>query len=64
MSTATKNEIFASNLSASGYSDYNEILTILNKLTPEEIEKLEYACYRTAEKIGEDAFDCSGYIAH
>lgn len=60
----TKNEIFASNITATGYSDYNEILIILNKLTPDEIEKLEYACYRTAEKIGADAFDCSCYIAH
>lgn len=58
----TKNEIFASNLAASGYSNEDQLKKILGKLTEAEIETLEYACYRTAEKLGEDAFECTYYI--
>lgn len=58
----TKNEIFASNLTASGYSNEDQLKKILGKLTEDEIETLEYACYRTAEKLGADAFECSYYI--
>lgn len=49
---------FASRLSASGYgASYSEILAIFKWLTDEEIEILAYSAYRTAEKLGEDAFD-------
>jgi hypothetical protein len=54
-----KAEIFASNLCKSGYGDdYNTILKILNKLTEDEIDSLAYNCYRTAEKVGIEAFEC------
>lgn len=49
---------FARRLSASGYgASYEEILSIFKWLTDEEIEVLAYSAYRTAEKLGEDAFD-------
>lgn len=55
----TKAEVFAQNISKSGYGDdYETILKILNKLTPEEVDSLAYNCYRTAEKISIDALDC------
>lgn len=55
----SKAEVLAKNLTKSGYGDgYTDILEILSKLTDEEIESLTYNCYRTAEKCGEDAFDC------
>ncbi|PGT90034.1 hypothetical protein [Bacillus thuringiensis] len=55
----TKAEIFAKNITASGYGDgYEKTLKILSKLTDEELESLAYSCYRTSEKRGSDAFDC------
>lgn len=54
-----KAKIFAMNLSASGYGwNYEDLLPILEKLSEKEIEILAYNCYRTAEKLGVDAFDC------
>lgn len=55
----SKAEILAKNLTKSGYGEgYDVIYNILLKLTEEEIELLTYNLYRTAEKCGEDAFDC------
>lgn len=53
----TKAEILAKNLSRYE-GNYEAILSILNKLTDEEVETLAYNCYRTSENIGEDAFCC------
>lgn len=53
----TKSEILAKNLTMYE-GNYEAILSILNKLTDEEVETLAYNCYRTSEKIGEDAFSC------
>lgn len=56
----TKAEIFAKNITASGYGNgYEKTLKILSKLTDEEIESLTYSCYRTSEKQGLNAFDCN-----
>lgn len=56
----TKYEILATNLTLSGYgSDYATIINILSKLSEDDIDKLTYNLYRTAEKIGLDAFDCT-----
>lgn len=55
----TKHEILAKNLTLSGYgADYTVILNILHKLSEEELDELAYSMYRTAEKVGMDAFDC------
>lgn len=54
-----KAEIFAKNLCKSGYGDnYESILKILSKLTEDEVDSLAYNCYRTAEKVGIEAFEC------
>lgn len=54
-----KYEIFARNLTKSGYGfDYEIILKILNKLTDKEVDKLAFNCYMTSEKLGKYAFDC------
>lgn len=54
----TVHEIFAENLSASGYDDKWAILAVLNKLTDEDIKTLSTAASRTCEKVGIDGFDC------
>lgn len=58
----TSADIFAENLSQSGYSDKIKIANILNKLNEKEIEELSYACYRAAEKIGDEIFEAHEVI--
>lgn len=54
----TNAQIFSKNISKSGYGEnYETILKIMNKLSEDEIEILAYNCYRTAEKLGENAFE-------
>lgn len=54
----TNAQIFSKNISKSGYGEnYETILKIMNKLSEDEIEILSYNCYRTSEKLGEDAFE-------
>lgn len=59
MEELRKVDILANNLTKSGYGErYETIRDILLKLTEDDIEKLTYNLYRTAEKCGMDAFDC------
>lgn len=57
-----KAEILSKNLTSHGYSKFDEVFPILNKLTNEELEILSYAMYRTAEKSGLDYFTTSEEI--
>lgn len=51
-------KILAKNLTYSGYGETEEvILKILSRIPEDELSKLTYNMYRTAEKIGPDAFD-------
>lgn len=51
-------KILARNLAYSGYGESEEVvLAILSRIPEDELEKLTYNLYRTAEKLGEDAFD-------
>lgn len=55
----TKYEIFAKNLSVSGYGmSYEQVLAIAERLSDRELDEFAYTCYRTSEKLGADAFDC------
>lgn len=55
----SKREIFARNLSRSGYGmSYDQVLAIAERLSDRELDEFSYTCYRTAEKLGADAFDC------
>lgn len=47
---------FLKNLTDSGYGDKDLVASALSKLDYEELDALAYACYRTAEKRGEDYF--------
>lgn len=59
----SKNEIFAENLTATGYGkSKEEILAILNKLTEDEVEALAYVSYRLAEKCGPDYFSADEVV--
>lgn len=64
--STTPNEItdahikLAKNLTHSGYgSDEETVLAILKRIPEEELVALTYNMYRTAEKCGADAFDCT-----
>ena len=64
--SSTPNEItnshitLAKNLTLSGYgTDEKKILAILKRIPEEELVALTYNMYRTAEKCGADAFDCT-----
>lgn len=57
-----RHEIFAKNITGhgQGYPGYDRILSVMKKLTTDEIEDLASVCRRTAEKRGEDAFETLG----
>lgn len=57
-----KHRILARNLAYSGYgSSEEEILKILSRVPLEELEKLSYNMYRTAEKCRAEAFELEEY---
>lgn len=64
--STTPNEItdshrnLAKNLTSHGYGkDEQTILDILKRIPEDELVALSYNLYRTAEKSGADAFDCT-----
>lgn len=59
---ATAADVFAENIAKSGYANRDEISSILNKLNDKEIDTLAYACYRAAEKIGDEIFESNELV--